>query len=76
MRRCTQTKCSFYTQGGCKNCKTCNAEPYNINTKCRDCIMCESEDGHIRFGDNNQLTNEVPIIIINEKPIEVKNETN
>lgn len=61
MKRCEQIKCSFYLRGGCMPCKKCKAEPYNINTNCQACTRCESEEGEIRFGEDNQSKKEVEL---------------
>jgi hypothetical protein len=52
-RRCTQTKCTFYLEGGCKSCQdeACHAEPYIINTSCNRCLSCENVPGAIRWDD-------------------------
>ena len=52
-RRCTQTKCSFYQQGGCRACDECKAEPYIINTSCSSCLSCENCEDMLRWGDNS-----------------------
>lgn len=54
VRRCTQTKCNFYLNGGCKNCEDCNEEPYNINTKCQRCMDCENVPDSLRWGDKTK----------------------
>tara|TARA_Y100000034_G_scaffold120859_1_gene164387 strand:+ start:1273 stop:1491 length:219 start_codon:yes stop_codon:yes gene_type:complete len=48
-KRCEQIKCSYYILGGCKNCDTCNAEPYNIKLDCGRCFNCENREGSIRW---------------------------
>jgi hypothetical protein len=53
-RRCTQTRCGYYTQGGCQACKSCKAEPYVITIGCDTCLSCEGEEGELRFGDKKQ----------------------
>jgi len=50
-RRCTQVQCSFYTQGGCKNCDECKSEPYTIKRDCQRCLACEGVPNSIRWGD-------------------------
>lgn len=75
-RRCTQTKCDFYLQGGCKNCSKCKAEPYHINTACGKCLRCEGVPNELRWGDNtNKVVDEVFEIVFKkpeEKLVEVK----
>lgn len=64
MRRCNQTKCSFYLgqTGTCKSCESCKAEPYIINTTCRTCIICEGQEGSLRF-DNKSQKKDIEITI-------------
>jgi hypothetical protein len=49
LNRCNQTKCSYYLNGGCKNCKECNAKPYNINYGCECCVSCMTIPNNLRF---------------------------
>lgn len=76
-RRCKQTKCGYYLQGGCKACANCKAEPYIINTECRRCLGCEGIQDELRWNDNtiggnqNQEMNEPKkeqVILHNEIP--------
>lgn len=52
-RRCAQTRCSYYLQGGCKTCQDskCHAAPYVINTSCNRCLSCENVPGALRWDD-------------------------
>ena len=51
-RRCTQTQCGHYLNGGCKDCEQCKARPYEINVGCERCYACENIPNELRFGDN------------------------
>jgi len=53
-RRCNQTKCGYYLQGGCQSCDDCNAKPFIINTNCDRCLSCEGEADVLRFGQKKQ----------------------
>jgi hypothetical protein len=46
--RCRQTQCSYFLQGGCKDC-SCGAKPYHINKKCSACYQCENVPNMLRF---------------------------
>ena len=50
-KRCTQTQCGFYLNGGCKECEQCKARPYEINVECERCYACENMPNELRFGD-------------------------
>jgi hypothetical protein len=50
-RRCTQTKCGYYLCGDCKDCETCHARPYEINTSCQRCLACENVPDSLRWDD-------------------------
>jgi hypothetical protein len=50
-RRCKQTQCQYFQQGGCKECQKCNAENYVINKTCRTCFECENKPGELRWSD-------------------------
>lgn len=52
-RRCEQIQCSFYQQGGCKNCEECKTETLIINTSCCSCLSCENVPNMLRWGDNS-----------------------
>lgn len=47
--RCTQLHCNFYILGGCKNCESCNAGPYQITKGCAACHHCVHTEGALRF---------------------------
>lgn len=47
--RCTQLHCAFYISGGCKNCASCNSEPYHISKDCSACYHCINTPGVLRF---------------------------
>ena len=53
-RRCQQTQCGYYVNGGCKACEECKASPYIINTSCQRCLKCENVPNELRFGDNKK----------------------
>ena len=57
-RRCTQSQCGFYLNGGCHDCETCKARPYEINTECNRCLNCENILNSLRW-DNNELQEEM-----------------
>lgn len=48
-KRCTQTKCDFYINGGCKQCSVCSAKPYEINKDCKSCLDCMNKPDGLRF---------------------------
>ena len=50
-RRCGQTKCGFYLNGGCRTCESCKAKSYDINTQCARCLRCESVPNELRWVD-------------------------
>lgn len=52
-RRCTQTNCKFYREGGCKSCEKCNAEPFVLKKSCSKCLACENVPNSLRFSDEN-----------------------
>ncbi len=49
IRRCKQTKCMFFVNGGCKPCTECESRPYKINTTCGRCLGCETRPNALRF---------------------------
>ena len=53
--RCTQTKCAFYLQGGCKACDDCKAEPYEMANDCDRCYACEHIADALRWGEKNYI---------------------
>jgi hypothetical protein len=56
-RRCQQTNCNYYINGGCKKCKECGSKPYVINKKCDACYKCENIPDNVRFEEVNQNGN-------------------
>lgn len=54
-RRCSQINCSFYSQGGCKECSSCKTESFIIKKDCEKCFRCENVPGALRFGDENKI---------------------
>lgn len=50
-RRCTQTQCAHYTQGGCKPCDVCKSEPFILKKNCDRCFRCENVPGALRWHD-------------------------
>lgn len=75
MKRCTQVQCSYYLQGGCKNCFKCRAEPYVINTSCRVCCNCESVPGELRFKGKNQEPQEYEVTITIKPKLPLEKDT-
>jgi hypothetical protein len=67
-RRCNQTQCSFYLQGGCKSCSECNARPFEINESCNRCLDCENVPNALRW-DDKKLTENVELSAEKEKAI-------
>ena len=73
-RRCAQTRCGYYLNGGCKECDGCKAKSLIINPLCQRCIKCEGVEDELRFGDKDTKTKEselVPkgiIVLMGEKP--------
>lgn len=50
-RRCRQTQCGFFLNGGCRECRDCKAKPFIIRKSCNCCDNCENTPGYLRFGD-------------------------
>jgi hypothetical protein len=40
---------------GCRNCKTCSAEPYKVKESCTTCFSCEYEPGFVRWDNDPEL---------------------
>lgn len=57
-RRCRQTQCQFFINGGCKACSKCGSEPYAINKGCHECYDCENVPDSLRWGDNKKKASE------------------
>lgn len=71
VRRCQQTQCSFFVNGGCQACDDCKAAPYEIRKSCSRCYGCENLPDELRWGKKNhnaQLQRNAP----KEQLIEVK----
>ena len=60
-RRCTQTKCDFFIDGGCKPCESCNSQPFVLNKSCSRCLRCESVPMALRWDDDkiNKLKEQI-----------------
>ena len=56
LRRCQQTQCSFFLQGGCRACDDCAAAPYEIRKSCSRCFNCENVPDHLRWDDKNLIS--------------------
>ena len=52
-RRCRQTQCGFFLNGGCRECRECNAKSFLIRKSCACCDNCENQPGYLRFGDED-----------------------
>jgi hypothetical protein len=50
---CEQKQCGYMTNGGCKKCETCKAEPLKIDPRCETCFSCENKPGFVRWDDKN-----------------------
>jgi hypothetical protein len=72
MKRCEQTKCSYYLNGGCKACSKCGFEPYKINTECQSCYDCENEEDALRWKDDNKMKQEQIVAEIRKEIEEIK----
>lgn len=53
-RRCTQTQCGHYLQGGCRACEECRAEPYVLKKACGSCHDCENVPDSLRWGEKKK----------------------
>ena len=51
LRRCTQIRCGYYLQGGCKKCSDCKTDSFVINTNCSRCLCCENIPNALRWDD-------------------------
>ena len=58
-RRCTQTQCGYFLQGGCKACSKCKARPFEINTKCKTCLDCENVPNALRWTEPKKEKNAI-----------------
>jgi len=58
---CKQEKCSFKKgsplQGLCPVCSECGANAWELSETCVNCWNCENDEGVIRNGIPNMLTN-------------------
>lgn len=69
-RRCTQTKCGYYLQGGCQSCDDCKAKPFIINIGCQRCLSCEGEEDVLRFGSDKQKIAESEMLKIKQEAMQ------
>lgn len=58
-RRCRQTQCGFFQQGGCKDCSECSAEPFVLKKACKRCYECENVPNALRWGEPNMQGNKI-----------------
>lgn|SRR3990167_5013786 len=49
-RRCTQTQCLHYVNGGCQVCEDCHAAPFVLTKTCDRCLDCEGVPNALRWG--------------------------
>jgi len=83
LTKCQQSKCAYLQMGvGCRACKSCQAEPYLVDTNCYLCWNCEHDEGLLRWDVEDK---DLDIVIAQikakkekkeqeNKPIEVKAE--
>lgn len=77
-RRCRQTNCAFFINGGCKACRSCSTKSFVIKKDCDICYRCENIPNNTRFDDpdiTKLLQSEKPIptpIIESEQPPQEK----
>ena len=57
-RRCRQTQCGFFQNGGCMACETCKAPSFILRKSCERCWRCENVANELRFG-NEELQEEM-----------------
>jgi len=57
--KCDQVKCVFNQMGGCRPCAVCNAKPNEINDNCDRCWNCRSDEGLLRWDNNNDEKEEI-----------------
>ena len=68
-RRCQQTQCNFFINGGCKACDECQAESFVLKKGCKRCRECENVPNALRWDEPCLQGNKVSQ---REKPMEIE----
>lgn len=68
LRNCDQKRCGYIIMGiGCRECDTCQAEPYILDDNCYRCWNCSKDEGILRWNDNDFKIEEKQLQVVKMK---------
>jgi hypothetical protein len=58
IKQCTQTRCVYHGTSLCPRCDDCGCSPNFIDEDCPNCWNCLKDEGYVRQGKRDEITNQ------------------